>query len=126
MHTLTVTRDADGESGIYNIACDIVNYMEGESDKKRVIVHTPYEFYYMMGTLKYWSVVLNASGYKFMDVDRNVLVNVENIILLNRTTKEAFFDNEILKNSMRCGIAFHKYSKYEKIILSFNPRITIV
>ncbi|MGO4699586.1 LytTR family transcriptional regulator DNA-binding domain-containing protein [Paenibacillus sp. 2TAB26] len=126
MHKLTVTRDAYGESGIYNISCDIVNYMESESNKKRILVHTPYENYYMMGTLKYWSVVLNTSGYKFLDLDRNILVNVDNIVLMSNTTKEVYFDLKIDKNSMKCGIAFHKYSKYKRIILSFNPNIIIV
>lgn len=35
MYKLTVTRDAYGESGIYNISCDIVNYVIWEALKLR-------------------------------------------------------------------------------------------
>lgn len=112
MHKLTVTRDPYGESGIYNIFCDIVNYIESESNKKRILVHTLNETYYMMGILKYWSVVLNTSGYKFLDSDSNILVNINNIVLMNSTTKEVYFKLEIDKDSMKCKIAYHQEAKY--------------
>ncbi|WP_138756548.1 LytTR family transcriptional regulator DNA-binding domain-containing protein [Paenibacillus sinopodophylli] len=123
---LTVTRDADGKSGLFNIACKKIFYIESDSEKKRVIVHTHNEEYYMMGTLKYWSVVLNASGYKFLSADRNILVNIGSIKVLNRMTKEVLFEIELMKRTKKCVIAFYKYEKYERFIIDINPDIVIV
>ncbi|MGO4375413.1 LytTR family transcriptional regulator DNA-binding domain-containing protein [Paenibacillus sp. MCAF20] len=126
MHTLTVTRDPEGESGIYNLAVDAADFMECESDKKRILVHTELEVFYMFGTLKYWQKLLNNSGYRFADVDRNLLVNVANVTLLDSDKKEAYFNSEQKKISKKCGIAWHKYSQHEALIRSFNPHVKIV
>lgn len=126
MHTITVTRDPAGESGLWPLAVDIINYMESESEKKRIIVHTPSEVFYTMGTLVYWMTALNNSGYKFEKVDRNFMVNINNITLLNRSTQSAYFESEIRKNSQKIGISYHRYKEYEALIKLFNPRVIII
>ncbi|OBZ08031.1 LytTR family transcriptional regulator DNA-binding domain-containing protein [Bacillus sp. FJAT-26390] len=125
MHILSVTSCPDGLSGIYNLSVDAVNYMEGDSAQRRVVIYTLTDVFYMPGSIKFWQTALNNSGYAFADIDRNILVNSANVKLLDSDKKEAYFDYEIKKQSQRCGIAFHKYKVHELFIRTFNPDVVI-
>ncbi|MNP28724.1 hypothetical protein D3C76_1217080 [compost metagenome] len=76
---LSVSRDIEGESGIVSLQGEDIIFLEWSGKLARILVHTIDQTYYTMGTMKYWSTVLNSSGYRFDIVDRNNAVNVDKI-----------------------------------------------
>ncbi|MGE7052951.1 LytTR family transcriptional regulator DNA-binding domain-containing protein, partial [Paenibacillus glucanolyticus] len=96
MQYLTVTRDIEGESGIVNLKVSDILFLEWSTRAERVVVHTRVGEYYMTGILKYWTSVLNNSGFTFRVVDRNSAVNVNQIEMLDSNLKIAYFDTHDL------------------------------
>jgi len=123
---LTVTRDASGESGFCSLEIDSIIYLEGISEKKLVILHTLHEKFYSMGTLKYWEVALNSSGYNFGLVHRDLSVNLKNVQLMDKTRKNIYFESEVKKNSKMCPVASHRFNEFLSIVSILNPKIAVI
>ncbi|MGM0882569.1 MAG: LytTR family transcriptional regulator DNA-binding domain-containing protein [Bacillota bacterium] len=123
---LTVTRDASGKSGFCTLAVDHIIFMEGISEKKLVIFHTLDEIYYSMGTLKYWEVALNNSGFKFELVHRDLCVNLNNVQLLDKARKNIYFEREVKKTSKKCPIATQRFNDFLSLVIIHNPQIVII
>ncbi|MFD1886848.1 LytTR family transcriptional regulator DNA-binding domain-containing protein [Paenibacillus wenxiniae] len=117
---LSVTREVDGDTGILNIDTGTIWYMEYDRHIDRIVVHTQRSMYYMTGTLKYWKIVLNNSGLNFALVDRNALININNIIEIDTNYRDAYFDEV---KSKVCTLARHKFADNIKDLKSKNPYI---
>jgi DNA-binding LytR/AlgR family response regulator len=107
---LSVTKDFDGKTGIINIPVEDVLFLEYDFLEKRVWAHTSGEQYYIPGTLIYWAEALRTGGYDFKKVDRNVVVQVPKITILDRMLKCAYFESTIRKDSKRITLS-HTYFK---------------
>ncbi|GBF73187.1 hypothetical protein PA598K_01472 [Paenibacillus sp. 598K] len=79
MHFLAVTLDAEGKSGIINVKVSDVTHLESDSPTM-VAVHTSDRKYFVMGSIKYFTGVLEASGYEFFLSDKGTLVNLNYVI----------------------------------------------
>ncbi|URN94536.1 MAG: LytTR family transcriptional regulator DNA-binding domain-containing protein [Candidatus Pristimantibacillus lignocellulolyticus] len=124
MNNLTVTKDPDGQSGILSIPLRSVDYLLCESEKKRMLVYVGDVIYYMMGTVKYWeTAIANTGDYRFVKVDRNTLVNIVNIQILDTKYRKAYFGSN---KKFGCEFAHHKFSEYEQIIKSFNKSVSVI
>lgn len=123
---LTVTKDASGESGLCTLVIDRIIFMEGVSEKNLVVFHTLDEVYYTMGTLKYYEVALNSSGYNFGPVHRGLSVNLKNVLLLDRRRKNIYFENEVKKTSKKCPIASHRFNEFLSLVTMHNPQIAVI
>ncbi|MNW38905.1 hypothetical protein D3C74_159850 [compost metagenome] len=125
MSCLTVTTDPDGSTGISSLKIDDVIFLESNPKiKDGLIVHTRDKEYFMVGSLRYWTTVLNNSGYNFSVVDRSNSINVEQIVWLDKLYKVAYFEQELSKRSKRCTIAFHRYKAVEQELMLVNPTIS--
>lgn len=124
MNVLAVTRDPDGLSGIVSISLSQVDYLICESEKKRIVVYAGEETYYMMGTIKYWETAIANSGeYRFVKVDRNTLVNIVNIQILDSKVRKAYFRQD---KKFGCDFAHHKFHEYEQLIKQLNKKVKIL
>lgn len=124
MRNLTVTKDPDGLSGIFSISLSEVDYLLCESEKKRVLVFVGDTTYYMMGTIKYWENAIENSGdYRFVKVDRNTLVNIVNIQVLDSKYKKAYFGSD---KKFSCEFAHHKFNDYVQMVQQLNSKVQIV
>lgn len=125
MSTLTVAKNVNGTSGLYNLPIDAVAYIEYSTKIDRVIVHTVDSCYYMCGTLKFWQAALEGSGYRFLLVDRTNVVNVDNIVILDDQYNIAYFESNITPNSKRCTFTKIRYNEVKKLIMSTQTRMTL-
>lgn len=125
MALITVTRDPEGKSGIFNIDPGLILMLNFAMSSDKVTVHTAEDVYFMSGTLKYWSNVLNCSGYRFEIADRSNVMNLDKVKVLDKTLKIAYFDQTITSKSKRCMIASYRFKEVAEQILTFNPTIVI-
>lgn len=124
---LTVTSDPLGDKGIMSLDVDEVVYITTNPKiKDGLIVHTADNEFYMVGTLKYWTSVLNSSGYRFSIVDRSNASNIDKIVWLDGFYKVAYFSQEVTAESKKCTIAYHRYDKVASELTLFNPKIAMV
>jgi hypothetical protein len=108
---LSVTRDNDGDSGLINLLVNDVLFLEFDIIKKKVWAHTLNNRFFMPGTLSYWTKALTNSGYDFMMVDRNILVQFPKIKRLNHVLRYAYFEYEIRYNSKKVTLAHKRYKE---------------
>jgi len=99
---LSVSLDIDGKKGLQLISINDMIYFEYDGIINRIMIHTLKEKFYTMGTLKYFVELLNNSGYNFKVVDRNNVVNLDNIVYLDESTKKAFFEFPVVSGSKGC------------------------
>ncbi len=123
---LTVTKDVSGESGLCNLEVDKIIYLEAISEKKIVVVHTLEDKFYTMGTLKYWELALNHSGYNFGLVHRDLSVNLQNVQVMDKRRKNIYFEQQVRKNSKMCPIASHRFNELLSLVSVLNPQIAII
>ncbi|AOZ91281.1 LytTR family transcriptional regulator DNA-binding domain-containing protein [Paenibacillus crassostreae] len=122
---LSVTKDIEGESGIVSLDGKDIIFLEWSGRLARLLVHTLDHTYYTMGTMKYWTTVLNNSDYRFEIVDRNNAVNVDRIKRLDPILCKAYFEDNLNKNSKYCTMAINRYRKLEREIVTSNPSIIV-
>jgi len=125
MASLSVTSDIDGEGGIINI--DIGEILMLSYDKKisRILVHTQTTIYYTMGSLTYWNEALNSSGHNFSLVDRSNSLNLDKVVLLDKTFKVAYFERDVTPRSKRCIIAGYRFDEVKRSLNLVNPSILV-
>lgn len=93
MKMLTLTKDKEGSSGIFNIPASEVFYFESTYGKtSHIDVYTRNGMFYTMGTLKYLMDSLNSSGYRFSKGDRSASINLDRVVRVDKFLKTAFFD----------------------------------
>ncbi|WP_438494980.1 LytTR family transcriptional regulator DNA-binding domain-containing protein [Paenibacillus sp. IHBB 3054] len=92
MGFISATKDIEGYSGLTAVKGEDILFLAIESRAGVIILHTLNSIYYTTGTLKYWTKVLNASGYCFMLADRNNSINISNIVEINKLLKVAYFE----------------------------------
>jgi DNA-binding LytR/AlgR family response regulator len=111
-------------SGIVSVDLNVVDYLACESEKKRIVIYAGEEIYYTMGTIKYWeTAIANTGEYRFIKVDRNTLVNIVNIKILDSRYRVAYFSSN---KKFGCEFAHHKFTEYEEIIKMFNKKVKII
>lgn len=113
---LTVTRTVDGSSGIKSLHVRDIAFLEYDRKEDRVLVHTVDDVFYVVGTLKYWTIAFNASGYSFKQVDRNNVVNLDRVTALDPTYKHAYFEEPVSQESKHCTIAWSRYKEVEEAL----------
>ncbi|MGF7050771.1 DNA-binding LytR/AlgR family response regulator [Paenibacillus sp. DS2015] len=123
MSSLTVTKDIDGNTGLTTLKIDDILFFEYDGRTDRIIVQLKDETYYTVGTLRYWNKVLNNSGYKFKLVDRNNMVNMNKIKMLDKIFKVAYFETDISSRSKRCTVSSSNYKELEKELGMINPQL---
>lgn len=102
MDILSVTKDIEGASGLYQLSVLKIAYMEYDKTINRVVVHTPEKIYYTMGTLKFFQKALAENGHRFMWVDRTFVVNIDCIKVMDTTRHIAYFDSNPNIHSKKC------------------------
>lgn len=102
MDILSVAKDIEGVSGLYQLPVTEIAYMEYQKTINRVVVHTPGKKYYTMGTLLFWQKALAANGHRFMWVDRTNVVNIDCIKVMDTIRHIAYFDTIPSNGSKKC------------------------
>ncbi|WP_405131923.1 hypothetical protein MHB43_10475 [Paenibacillus sp. FSL H8-0317] len=121
---LSVTTSQDGGK-IEDIHIENIFYMAWEGTIDRSIIYSTEGTYYLPGPVKYWLNAINNMGYKFLHVDRATIINTENVVSVNSIYKEAYFENEITKHSVRCEIVNHRYKTFMEELTVMNPRVVL-
>ncbi|NOU80599.1 hypothetical protein GC101_17180 [Paenibacillus sp. LMG 31459] len=104
MDILSVAKDTEGVSGLYQLPVKEIAFMLYDKTINRVVVHTPDNNYYTMGTLAFWQEGLAKNGHRFMWVDRTNVVNIDCIKVMDTTRNIAYFDAIPNKNSKKCTL----------------------
>lgn len=126
MSSMSVTRDAKGDSGLVALEITEITYMEFERSLYRIVIHTKDEVFYTVGTLKYWVTTLKSSGYKFVLADRNTLINVTNITQLDKTFHIAYFGENRKGIEQKCFLSEKGYKEVVKEVRITQPNITFI
>lgn len=100
--------------------------MEFERSLYRIVVHTKDDVFYTVGTLKYWVTTLKSSGYNFVLADRNTLINVKNIIQLDKTFHVAYFGENRKGIEQKCFLSEKGYKEVVKDVKLSQPNITFI
>lgn len=104
MDIFSVTNGIDGETGLIQLPLSDIAYMEFERAVNRVLVHTPNQIYYVMGTLQYWQKAIEAAGHRFLWVDRTYVVNIDRIRYMDPVRHIAYFEETPTKESKSCTL----------------------
>lgn len=101
---LFVTRNRDlGKIEVVNLPIEDLLFLQ--HDRKYVSVHTMDEEFIVPGSLSYYENALRAAGYDFRQVDRNIVVHVPKIKLLDTIFSKAYFESEISEKSKSVTLA---------------------
>lgn len=123
MYTISATRDIEGRSGLVSVKGDDIIFLGTESSAGIILLHTLDSVYYTAGTLKYWTRVLNASGYTFYLADRNNSINIRNIVEINTFLKIAYFETERTKNSKYCTMSSSGLKKVCQLVNESHTQV---
>lgn len=125
MGNLTVSKDFDGMSGIVTVCIEEILFLKAENGG--VSVHTPDAVYYSPGTLRYWTVALNSSGYHFILSDRNNSINMRKIVEINKLQKLAYFDTADRRNkaSKYATMSTSGYKEVQRAISETNLSVIL-
>ena len=107
----SVTKDFHGSTGLIEINIEEALYLGVDSKTSTIIVNTRRDVYFTTGTLRYWTHVLNSSGYHFIVADRTSSVNVSKIVMIDKNLKIAYFD----LNDLTCRCTLSKSGYYEVV-----------
>ncbi|WP_219838058.1 LytTR family transcriptional regulator DNA-binding domain-containing protein [Paenibacillus sp. R14(2021)] len=111
---LSLSKDKDGKLGLMQVEINQILFALYDGIDNRIIVHTIEGTFYTMGTLKFFTESLNATGYHFRICDRNSTVNVDRIVYLEPNSKMAFFEWPTTSKSKRCAISGENFRKLIK------------
>ncbi|MNB67245.1 hypothetical protein D3C81_1343350 [compost metagenome] len=127
MTEISVTKTVNGDGGLYNVDVDEILFLKFEKSITMILFHTRDAIYYTMGSVKHWTVVLNASGYNFMSVDRGTALNLDKIVYLDRSIRAACFEVDSSADSPKCLLAMHAFKKLCKTlsvpVIGEEPRL---
>lgn len=125
MEHLTVTQDPDGRSGLESIAIEDIYYLVGDSKNKRVMAYVDHnKKYYLMGPLVYWATAIaNSGNYKFFKLDRNTIINIDKIEVLDTNYRMAYFNKD---KKFGCEVVGYKITDYTDILSQINKKIVII
>ncbi|MFP4978782.1 LytTR family transcriptional regulator DNA-binding domain-containing protein [Paenibacillus sp. CN-4] len=123
MGFLSVTPDMEGDAGMVQLPLDKVLFLGVNGRSGIILVHTLTDVFYTTGTLKYWTHVLNQSGYDFVLADRNNSINLRNIYDINPILKLAYFDKD--DRSKFCTMSSSGLKEVKDGLLSLNLPILL-
>lgn len=126
MSSISVTRDTEGNTGVFSLDIAKITYMEFERTIYRIIVHTYDQTFYTVGTLKYWLNTLANSGYNFVLADRNTLIQVTNIIQMDKTFHIAYFGEDHKGVEQKCFLSEKGYKEVLKNVKTSETNIKFV
>ncbi|KGE19198.1 LytTR family transcriptional regulator DNA-binding domain-containing protein [Paenibacillus wynnii] len=117
MKCLSVTKDQNGLSGIVQLNIDDIAFLEFDSRSGKIFIHTiDNNIFYTVGSLKYWTEVLNNTGYRFFVADRNNSVHIDNIVEMNEFLKIAYFERNRTENSSQCTMSKSGYKEVSQLL----------
>jgi DNA-binding LytR/AlgR family response regulator len=122
----SVTGDSEGKNGLINLPVSEAIFLEFDTSKRCVFVHTQEEKYYMAGTLAYWAESLKSVGFEFEKVDRNIVVQISKIQRMDQTFFLAYFDREITPNTKKITMSQKYFKRIRNLIATINPNAVIV
>jgi len=122
---LSLTRDTEGHSGFVHVRTRDLLYLECDTASGGVSFHTREERFFGMGTMKYYQSALAAHGLLFTKADRNILLNMEKVALIDRKDGFVYFEPAIDKNAKRCMVAISKTRQFINEVLQINPAVII-
>lgn len=125
---LSVTLDHKGKSGFVPLNAKDILILEWASEIDRTIFHTDKkEIFYAAGSLKtYWVPTLEATGFKFIETDRNHAVDVRRIKWIDiGSMKQVYFSDD--DKGLSCSIVTSpmKFNEKVKLLLEANPNIEL-
>ncbi|MBW4085808.1 LytTR family transcriptional regulator DNA-binding domain-containing protein [Paenibacillus sp. S150] len=123
MCIISATKDVEGRSGLVSVSGDDIIFLGTDSSSSIILLHTLSSVFYTTGTLKYWTRVLNASGYTFYLADRNNSINIRNIAEINNLLKIAYFERERTKDSKYCTMSKSGIKKVCQLVRELNPTV---
>jgi DNA-binding LytR/AlgR family response regulator len=126
LSSISVTRDTEGNTGVFSLDIAKITYMEFERTIYRIIVHTYDQTFYTVGTLKYWLNTLASSGYDFVLADRNTLIQVSNIIQVDKTFHIAYFGEDHKGVEQKCFLSEKGYKAIIKNVKTSETEIKFV
>lgn len=121
---LSVTTTPEGGK-ILDIHMESIFFMRWDGPIDRSVIYSTEGTYYLPGPVKYWLNAMNNMGYKFLHVDRATIINTAKVVSVNEIYKEAFFEREITKTSVRCEIVNHRYKAFVEELTILNPRVAL-
>ncbi|OMC71074.1 hypothetical protein BK126_02885 [Paenibacillus sp. FSL H7-0326] len=109
MSYVSVSRDPEGNTGIYNLLIKDVKYLKYDKKINRVILHTESEKFYVVGTIEFWTNAFNGSGFTFRIVDRSNSINVDHIQKIDTVFKVVYLDRS-KKDLFKCTMSVKQYN----------------
>jgi len=117
MNSLSVTKDPDGLQGLVLLSIDDIAFLEFDSRLCKIVIHTIHnDVFYTVGSLKYWTQVLNSTGYRFFVADRNNSVHIDNIVEMNGLLKLAYFEENRTSASKQCTMSKSGYNEVSELL----------
>ncbi len=123
MSIISATKDLEGQSGLVPVRGEDIIFLGTDSSSSIILLHTLDSVFYTTGTLKYWTRVLNASGYTFYLADRNNSINIHNIVEINSLLKVAYFERERTKDSKYCTMSKSGIKKVCQLVGELNTSV---
>ncbi|UPK45914.1 LytTR family transcriptional regulator DNA-binding domain-containing protein [Paenibacillus pabuli] len=110
MEKVTLLVDPKGKMGVVPVLITDILYLSYISKLRKVAFYTADATYYFMGSKEHWTEVLNNSGARFVDVDRNSSVNVEKVRRTEETPYYAYFEKFRRVKELRCSMSARGYN----------------
>jgi len=115
MNCLSVTKDENGYSGLVQLNIADIAFLESRTGK--ILIHTIHnDTFYTVGSLKYWTQVLNSTGFSFFIADRNNSVHMDNIVEMNGFLKVAYFERNRGNTSKHCTMSKSGYKEVSMLL----------
>jgi len=122
---LSLTRDTEGKSGFVHVRTRDLLYLECDTAAGGVSFHTRDEQFFGMGTMKYYQTALASHGLHFTKADRNIFLNMEKVVWIDRKDGFVYFEREIRQDSKRCMVAISKTRQFINEVLQINPAVIV-
>ncbi|GGF72587.1 hypothetical protein GCM10010912_17200 [Paenibacillus albidus] len=107
MKEISVTRKINGE-GLGPLEINHILFLEYDRAINRILVHTKTEIFYTVGTLVYWVEMLNNNGYNFARADRNGVINLSKVEVMDQRFYRGYFEAGM--NGKFCPFAKEKFN----------------
>ena len=122
---LSLTRDIEGHSGFVHVRTRDLLYLECETAASGVNFHTQDEQFFGKGTMKYYQNALASHGLHFTKADRNIFLNMEKVVHIDRKDGFVYFERDFGKDSKRCMIAISKTRQFINEVIRINPDVIV-
>ncbi|MEN1985236.1 hypothetical protein [Paenibacillus hubeiensis] len=116
MEHITLLVDHKGKKGVAPVKIADILYLSYIRAYRKVAFYTADATYYFTGSKEYWTDVLNNSGGRFVDVDRNSSVNVARVLRTSETPYYAYFERFRRVGEIKCSMSVRGFNDLQKAL----------